>query len=237
KAVEFGRAIYNNLFNYVRFQMEQLVGFISAYLLAAYLVVLGGEPFSPFVVLFLNFVITVPLAIALGLDKPASDLMEHTPRPLKQPILNRSQWVRIAFIGILTAIFVVYVEAAYYVAGDAAAEATAATMGFVAFALLSVVMGLSARYETQTAFNRDIFHDRTQMLLYGIALGMTFLATEMNVFQELLGLTSLTGDQWLIIIGCSIALLLVDEVFKFFLRRRHGHGAGRSAPAAATSIS
>ena len=26
KAVEFGRAIYNNLFNYVRFQMEQLVG-------------------------------------------------------------------------------------------------------------------------------------------------------------------------------------------------------------------
>ena len=36
KAVEFGRAIYDNLFNFVRFQMEQLVGFIASYLLAAF---------------------------------------------------------------------------------------------------------------------------------------------------------------------------------------------------------
>ncbi|WP_313671522.1 HAD-IC family P-type ATPase, partial [Sandarakinorhabdus sp.] len=33
KAIEFGRGIYVNLFNYVRFQMEQLVGFIACYLL------------------------------------------------------------------------------------------------------------------------------------------------------------------------------------------------------------
>src|SRR5512136_3095644 len=145
KAVEYGRAIYNNLFNYVRFQMEQLVGFIACYLLAAFFVVLGGTPFTPFVVLFLNFLITVPVAIALGFDKPASDLMAHKPRPLKQPILSRSQWVRIAFIG------TVYVEAAY-----GTDPATAASMGFVAFSLMSIVMGLAARSETATAFNRDI---------------------------------------------------------------------------------
>src|SRR5512139_1078835 len=109
--------------------MEQLVGFIACYLLAAFFVVLGGTPFTPFVVLFLNFLITVPVAIALGFDKPAPDLMEKRPRPLKQPILSRSQWVRIAFIGILTAIATVYLESAYQTAG----EATAATIGFVAF--------------------------------------------------------------------------------------------------------
>jgi P-type Ca2+ transporter type 2C len=216
KAVEYGRHIYNNLFNFVRFQMEQLVGFIASYLLAAFFVVLGGTPFKPFVVLFLNFLITVPLAIALGFDKPAPDLMEHTPRPLKQPILSRSQWVRIAFIGILTAIVVVYLEAV----STSASEATAATMGYVAFALLSVAMGLSARSETNTAFNRDIFHDRNQLLLYGIAIGMTILSTELGVFQRVLGLTSLHRNQWLICIGFAVALLLVDEVIKYFLRRR-----------------
>jgi Ca2+-transporting ATPase len=46
KAVEFGRGIYNNLFNFVRFQMTQLVAFIASYLLAAFFVVLGGSPFS-----------------------------------------------------------------------------------------------------------------------------------------------------------------------------------------------
>jgi Ca2+-transporting ATPase len=35
KAVEFGRGIYQNLFNFVRFQMTSLVGFIMSYLLAA----------------------------------------------------------------------------------------------------------------------------------------------------------------------------------------------------------
>ncbi len=47
KAVEFGRAIYNNLFNYVRFQMESLIAFIASYLLAAVFVVLGGNAVHP----------------------------------------------------------------------------------------------------------------------------------------------------------------------------------------------
>ena len=224
KAVEYGRAIYHNLFNYVRFQMAQLVAFIASYLLAAFFVVLGGTPFSPGVVLFLNFLITVPVAIALGYDKPAADLMQHRPRPLKQPILSVAQWVRIILIGILTAVVVIYLEAVY----EAQGVALATTMGFVAFALLSIAMGISARSETATAFNADIIHDRNQLLLYGLALVITILSTEMGFLQRNLGLTPLTRDQWLTCIGFAILLLLVEEVIKFFLRRR-----APAAPAAA----
>jgi Ca2+-transporting ATPase len=112
KAIEFGRSIYVNLSNYVRFQMAGLVAFIASYLLAAFFFVLGGTPFTALVVLFLNFLVTVPVAMALSFDKPAGGLMEKKPRPLKQPILSASQWVRIAFLGILAAIAVVYLEAA-----------------------------------------------------------------------------------------------------------------------------
>jgi Ca2+-transporting ATPase len=227
KAVEYGRHIYNNLFNYVRFQMEQLVAFIASYLLAALFVVLGGTPFTPLVVLFLNFLITVPVAIALGFDKPAPDLMEKKPRPLQQPILSPSQWVRIVFIGILTAIATVYLEDIY----EGTSASTAATMGFVAFSLLSIIMGLCARSETATAFNRDILHDRNQLFLYGVALLVTFLATELPFLQRILGLTSLNGKQWLICLAVAIALLLVDEVIKVFLRSRHNHDAAKPAAA------
>jgi Ca2+-transporting ATPase len=228
KAVEYGRYIYNNLFNYVRYQMEQLVAFIACYLLAALFFVLGGTPFTPVVVLFLNFLITVPVAMALGLDKPASDLMAHKPRPLKQPILTTSQWVRIIFIGILAAIIVIYLEATY----EAEGAAMAATMGFVAFALLSVAMGLSARSETATAFNRDIIHDRHQVLLYGVALLVTILSTELGFLQRILGLTSIAGEyRWLICIAFAVALLLVDEVIKFFLRRNKSRSQEVAAPA------
>ncbi len=86
KAVEYGRNIYNNLFNFVRFQMGQLVAYITCYLLAAFFFVLGGVPFAALVILFLNFLISVPVAMALGgFDKPTSGLMDKKPRPLKQP--------------------------------------------------------------------------------------------------------------------------------------------------------
>ncbi len=215
KAVEFGRGIYQNLFNFVRFQMTQLVAYVSAYLLAALFLVLGGTPFSAFVVLWVNFLVTVPVALALGFDKPASDLMEHKPRPLKQPILTTPQWVRIGFIGLLTAIATVYLESVY----EADGIATAASIGFVAFALLSVAMGLGARSETATVFRRDVFSGRRQGVMFALALLLTFLPTELGFLQNLLGLTSLNGDQWLICIALAFGLLLVDEVIKFFLRR------------------
>jgi Ca2+-transporting ATPase len=232
KAVEYGRHIYNNLFNYVRFQMEQLVAFIASYLLAAMFIVLGGAPFTPLVILFLNFLITVPVAVALGFDKPASNLMEKKPRPLKQPILSSSQWVRIAFIGILTAIATVYLESTY----EAVSTVTAATVGFVAFSLFSIIMGLSARSETATAFNRDVLHDRNQLFLYGAALLVTFLATELRFLQRILDLTPLNGRQWLICLAAAIALLLVDEIIKVFLRSRRRHDVTTPATAATARV-
>jgi Ca2+-transporting ATPase len=225
KAVEYGRHIYNNLSNFVRFQMAQLTAFILSYLLAAYFVVLGGTPFAPFVVIFLNFLITVPVAVALGFDKPATDLMEHSPRPLKQPILKSSQWVRIALIGLLTAVAVVWAEYAY----QGIDAVIAATMGFVVFCLMSVSMGLSARSETKTAFNRDIFNDKNQLMLYGIALAVTFLSTELSFLQKMLGLTSLNRNEWWICIAFAIGLLLVDEIIKAFMRSRQSRIAVQPA--------
>jgi Ca2+-transporting ATPase len=220
KAVEFGRAIYDNLSNFIRFQMASLVAFIAAYLGAAFFVIAGGVPFSTSVVLWINFLVTVPVAMALGFDKPAAGLMERKPRPLSQPVLTRSQWVRIAFLGLLMAAGTLILEAVAAPAG----AAMVATIGFVVFSLFSIVVGLSCRNETHSAFNRDIFSDRNQLMLYGLALLLTFLPTELGFMQRILGTTSLSGNQWLICIVFAFALLLVDEVIKFFMRRRRSQG-------------
>jgi P-type Ca2+ transporter type 2C len=225
KAVEYGRAIYDNLSHYIRFQMTALVAFIASYLGAAFFVIAGGVPFTPFVVLFINFLVQVPIAVALGFDKPSSGLMDRKPRPLSQPVLSRSQWVRLSFLGLLMAFGTLLLEWYYALAG----AAVAATVAFVVFSLFNVIIGLSCRSETASAFNRDVLHDRHQLMLYGLALLLTFLPTELGFMQRILGLTSLNGNQWLICIGFAIALLLVDEVIKVFLRRRR-----RSQPKSAS---
>ncbi len=216
KAVEFGRAIYNNLFNFVRFQMESLVAFIVTYLLAAFFLVLGGIPFSTFVVLWINFLVQIPVALALGFDDPAPDLMAHKPRPLKQPILTVPQWVRIVLIGILMSIGTIFLEM-FYEPTDAL---VAKSMGFVFFSLSVVILALSARSETGSAFNREVLKNRHQLMLYGISVLMILLPLNLDFLKKFLGLTNLNANQVILCLVFALVLLLVDEAYKFFMRRR-----------------
>ena len=225
RAVEFGRAIYHNLFNFVRFQMTALVAFIASYLLAAVFLILGGVPFEPLVVLWINFLVQVPVAITLGFDKPAPGLMDHKPRPLKQPILSRGQWVRVTFIGLLMAFATVAVEAYY----ESESAAIAATAGFVVFGLFNVALGFTAHNETETVFNRNIISGRQQLGLVALALLLIILPTQLAFLQRMLGLTELNGQQWLMTIGLGFSLVLVDEVVKLFLRRSLAHEGDRNA--------
>jgi Ca2+-transporting ATPase len=112
-------------------------------------------------------------------------------------------------------IFTVYVEAV----NQAASKEVAYTMGFVIFSLSVIVLALSARSETGSAFNREILKNRHQLMLYGISLLMIILPIQLDFLKKFLGLTDITGNQWLICIAFAIALLLVDEVIKFFMRR------------------
>ncbi|MBL8146483.1 MAG: HAD-IC family P-type ATPase, partial [Anaerolineae bacterium] len=216
KAVEFGRAIYDNLSHYIRFQMTALVSFIACYLGAAFFVIAGGIPFSPLVILWVNFLIQVPIAIALGFDKPQGDLMERKPRPLSQPVLSRSQWTRAIFIGLLMAFGTLLLEAVFEPSG----AAVAATMAFVVFSLFNVTIGLAARSDTKTVFSADNLADRRQLGLYGLALLLILLPTELGFLQRMLGITSLNGNQWLLCIGFAFILLVVDEIIKVALRSR-----------------
>jgi Ca2+-transporting ATPase len=141
--------------------------------------------------------------------------MEHEPRPLHQPVLSGSQWMRIVLLGLIIAGGTLFIEARHAVDG----LVVATTMGATVFSLYCVLAGLVVRDETRTALNRDIFGDRHQLLLYGLALLLTFLATEMNFLQKWLGTSSLIGAQWLICLVVVLSVLVVDEVIKILMRR------------------
>jgi Ca2+-transporting ATPase len=215
KAVEYGRAIYDNLAKYIRFQMAMLSAFIVSYLGAAIFTILGGVPFSALAVLWINFLVQIPIAVALGFDKPSAGLMDRKPRPLSQPVLTGGQWVRLIFTGILVALGTLAVEAVY----QPVDTAVAATMGFVVFAFFNIAVGLSARSETGTIFTMETVGDRRQLQLYGIALLFIIIGVEFGIGQRILGTVSLSGDQWLTCIVLAFVLILIDEVVKFFMRR------------------
>ena len=64
RAVELGRALYDNLVRYIRYQMGQLFGFIATFLGASLFFIAEGIPFLPLQTLWVNF--TVPSSLRSG---------------------------------------------------------------------------------------------------------------------------------------------------------------------------
>ncbi len=90
-AVSYGRTLYDNLVKYLRFQMSTLVAYIAIFLGAGIFGIAGGVPLNPLQILWLNMVVDIPIAIALGFDQPTKGLMSRPPRPVGAPVLSRPE--------------------------------------------------------------------------------------------------------------------------------------------------
>ena len=99
KAVEIGRALYDNLKKYIRYQMGVLLGFIVAFLGASVLDIADGVPFVPLQTLWLNFTTDLFLAVGLGYGAAAAGLMARKPRPADERVLPKPLLVWLAGAG------------------------------------------------------------------------------------------------------------------------------------------
>ena len=218
KAVSFGRALYDNLIKFIRFQMATLVGFILSFLGAGLFGIAGGVPFNPLQILWINWLVDGPIGVALGFGKPTSGLMEQPPRKVNDPIITKPVALRLLYQGVVMTIGILglrwWAEQAY---GDAV---LAASMSLAAFSFYHVINGLENYHPTQTVFSMEALSQRRQVLLFGFVLLMIILGTEMQLFQRLLDTTSLTFNQWMIALLVALPLLFFEEILKFFLRRR-----------------
>ncbi len=150
-AVEYGRALYDNLLKYLRFQMSTLVAYIATFLGAGIFVIAGGVPLNPLQILWLNMVIDIPIAIALGFDEPSGGLMDRKPRPLSAPVLSRTNWIRLTAQGLLMAIGALVA----YQIGESDGALFASTMILTTLSFFHIVAGLLAHDQRNTIFTRS----------------------------------------------------------------------------------
>ena len=104
KAVSEGRKLYDNMLKYIRFMMVALVTYVVTFLLASLLNIAGGQPFSATQILWINFVITAPVGIALGLDKETPGLMRRRPRPRTESIMSRPVLLTVGLAGLFMSV-------------------------------------------------------------------------------------------------------------------------------------
>ncbi len=211
KAVELGRALYDNLLRYIRYQIGGLFGFILTFLGSSLFFIAGGIPFTPVQTLWVNFTVTVFLAIGLGYGKAREGLMNETPRDPTQPILPNRLFSYLVFIGLVMAICTLGV---IWWATDAHGEAVARTMGLTVFSLANIWFALETSDPAHSVFDMDLRANPTLLKGVGLAILVTIAAVELNVLNRLLETTGLTIEQWIICLVVSLAVLVVGEVVK-----------------------
>ncbi|CAB1128525.1 P-type calcium transport ATPase (sporulation) [Candidatus Hydrogenisulfobacillus filiaventi] len=99
RAVEEGRAIYDNIRKFVRYLLSCNIGEVLVMFLAAFLGI--PLPLLPIQILFVNLVTDGLPALALGVDPPDPETMARPPRPPGESLFARGLGVRIAVRGLL----------------------------------------------------------------------------------------------------------------------------------------
>jgi Ca2+-transporting ATPase len=218
RAVSEGRKLYDNMLKYIRFMLVALVTYVVTFLMASVLNIAGGQPFSATQILWINFVITAPVGIALGLDKETPGLMKRLPRPRTASIMTPGVITTVGLVGLFMAVsinaVIVFGEREY------SEGAVAATMGLVAFSLMLIVAAFESRDEKASILSRDTF-DNSKLNLTALAeFGLAILIAEGTFLPTFLKTASLTGNQWLIGAAPALALFLLWEFGKWLARRR-----------------
>ncbi len=228
-AVSYGRTLYDNLVKYLRFQMSTLVAYIAIFLGAGIFGIAGGVPLNPLQILWLNMVVDIPIAIALGFDQPTKGLMSRPPRPVGAPVLSRSNWIRICIQG---AVMTIGSLAAYQIGHDEDGAVVAATMLLTTLSLYHVVAGLLSRDQVNTIFDRDAIPAAAQLRRYAVSIIAILAVTTIGILERIVGTGSLTGRQWGICAAIAASLLVVEELIKLVLR----HRSRRTSPSVVTPL-
>ena len=211
RAVELGRALYDNLVRYIRYQMGQLFGFIATFLGASLLFIAEGIPFLPLQTLWVNFTVTVFLAVGLGYGKARDDLMLDAPRPPNVPILGRRMLIWLVIAGLTMAVVTLGVISW---ATPVYGEAVARTMGLTVFSLANIWFAFETAHEEKSIVSAETLANPTLLKTGALAIIATVAASELGLLNRVLDTVNLSTEQWVICLVLSLAVIAVAEIKK-----------------------
>jgi Ca2+-transporting ATPase len=221
-AVEEGRKIYANIRNFVRYQVSTNVAAVILLLLAN-VFFQWPLPLTATQILVINILMDGPPAVALGVEKNHSNVMDRPPRPVDESLPNLFDLLLIFYLG---AVMVTGTLIVYYVALTNGSEAYARTMCFSVFIVFQLFNVMNCRSGEDSVFKLGLFSNRA--IYIAILLSMTLLLVAVQGAHWTIPLTSfeiggllstipLDRFDWFVIISVSSTVFMVEEFRKLLL--------------------
>ena len=212
EAIREGRAIYENIVKFVRFQLSTNMGAIQTVLGAS---LLGWPtPFTAIQILWINIIMDGPPAMSLGVEPAREGVMDEPPRRSDARILSGSRFARLFVYGLTMAIGTLSLF--YY--AQPMGETYALTQAFTTFVLFQFFNMFNARSEAGSALNRHFFFNRWLWLSLGTVLALQVLVVHWGPAQSIFNTTDLALVDWGLAALVASSVLVFDEVRKLATR-------------------
>uniref|UniRef100_A0A3P9C9M1 Calcium-transporting ATPase n=1 Tax=Maylandia zebra TaxID=106582 RepID=A0A3P9C9M1_9CICH len=244
-AVEEGRAIYNNMKQFIRYLISSNVGEVVCIFLTAALGL--PEALIPVQLLWVNLVTDGLPATALGFNPPDLDIMGKPPRSPKEPLISGWLFFRYMAIGGYvgaatvagaawwfiydpTGPGVTYYQLSHFMQCHDENEdfegleceifeaALPMTMALSVLVTIEMCNALNSLSENQSLVRMPPWSNFWLLSAMTLSMSLHFMIIYVDPLPMIFKLTHLSVEQWLVVLKLSFPVIAIDEVLKFFAR-------------------
>ena len=235
KAVESGRAIYENIRKFIVYVFShnwaELIPFVIYAVFAN-----QGFPLPLLVVqvLAIDLVIDVIPSLALSREPPEAGIMEEPPRSIKERLFTRRVLWRSVFIGVIIAVGAMigcihaWTAGGWYFGQPLTSTSSFYTSGVYAKGVTMMFAGivvaqagnvLACRTSKQSVFKTSL--KTNKWIIVGIIAQISIIAFLVYVplMNKYFTTAPLTLADWIFLLSLALVVVLAEEIRKFFSRR------------------
>uniref|UniRef100_A0AAQ4P7B5 Calcium-transporting ATPase n=1 Tax=Gasterosteus aculeatus aculeatus TaxID=481459 RepID=A0AAQ4P7B5_GASAC len=244
-AVEEGRAIYNNMKQFIRYLISSNVGEVVCIFLTA---ALGfPEALIPVQLLWVNLVTDGLPATALGFNPPDLDIMSKPPRNAREPLISGWLFFRYLAIGCYVGAATVGAASWWFVAAEDGPRITfyqlrhflqcgpenpdftdldckvfespyPMTMALSVLVTIEMCNALNSVSENQSLLRMPPWENVWLLGAICLSMSLHFLILYVEPLPIIFQITPLNLTQWLMVLKMSLPVILLDEILKFASR-------------------
>ncbi|CAJ0964751.1 unnamed protein product [Ranitomeya imitator] len=244
-AVEEGRAIYNNMKQFIRYLISSNVGEVVCIFLTA---ILGlPEALIPVQLLWVNLVTDGLPATALGFNPPDLDIMDKQPRNPREPLISGWLFFRYLAIGVYVGFATVGAATWWFLYDEDGPQITfyqlrhfmkctpdnalfedidcevfesryPTTMALSVLVTIEMCNALNSLSENQSLLRMPPWLNIWLLCAIVMSMALHFLILYVKPMPLIFQVTPLSCTQWLVVMKISLPVILLDEGLKYISR-------------------
>jgi Ca2+-transporting ATPase len=142
--------------------------------------------------------------------------MDRLPRPVNEPIIDRTM---VTGIAVQTVAISLAVVAAFLVGLQTGGEAHARTMAFATLSISELLRAYTSRSERYSLWAIGFFSNRWMQLAVMTSLVILLVIIYLPFLQPIFSTSALSGQDWLIMLPLILVPSIAAEANKWVLRR------------------